>query len=174
MTDRDDMRARLRIEAADADAVNQFLASPDNPFVESLFDVLDKYGGVDQINGAADEAGKLETRLERLRDERSPYLAGVEWLAEQRDAGAFVTLAEYRRGVLGGDADAAGAAIARRRQRCHPRDQRPAVLPLAAGRSPAGGRTARAHARALHPRTQHGRAVAPRRRPSRRRAPPCR
>ena len=112
MTDRDDMRARLRIEAADADAVNQFLASPDNPFVESLFDVLDKYGGVDQINGAADEAGKLENRLERLREERSPYLAGVEWLVEQRDAGAFVTLAEYRRGVLGGDADAADAAIA--------------------------------------------------------------
>ncbi len=112
MTDRDDMRARLRIEAADVDAVNQFLASPDNPFVESLFDVLDKYGGVDQINGAADEAGKLENRLERLREERSPYLAGVEWLVEQRDAGAFVTLAEYRRGVLGGDADAADATIA--------------------------------------------------------------
>ena len=101
MTDRDDMRARLRIQAADAEAVNEFLASPDNPFVESLFDVLDKYGGVEQINGAADEAGKLENRLERLREERSPYLAGVEWLAEQRDAGAFVTLAEYRRGVLG-------------------------------------------------------------------------
>ena len=101
MTDRDDMRARLRIQAADVEAVNEFLASPDNPFVNSLFDVVDKYGGVEQINRAADEAGKLETRLERLREERSPYLAGVEWLAEQRDAGAFVTLAEYRRGVLG-------------------------------------------------------------------------
>lgn len=106
------MRARLRIEAADVEAVNQFLASPGNPFVESLFDVLDKYGGVEQINGAADEAAKLENRIERLREERSPYLAGVEWLAEQRDVGAFVTLAEYRRGVLGGDADAADATTA--------------------------------------------------------------
>ncbi len=112
MSDRDDMRARLRIEAADAEAVNRFLASSDNPFVENLFDVLDKYGGVEQINGAADEAGKLDNRFERLREERSPYLAGVEWLAEQRDAGAFVTQAEYRRGVLGGDADAADAATA--------------------------------------------------------------
>ena len=100
MMSRADMRERLRIQAADAEAVNEFLASPDNPFVESLFDVLDKYGGVEQINRAADDAGRLETRLERLRDEGSPYLAGVEWLAEQRDAGAFVTLAEYRRGVL--------------------------------------------------------------------------
>ena len=100
MMSRADMRERLRIQAADAEAVSEFLANPDNPFVESLFDVLDKYGGVEQINRAADDAGRLETRLERLRDEGSPYLAGVEWLAEQRDAGAFVTLAEYRRGVL--------------------------------------------------------------------------
>ena len=105
MTDHDDMRARLRIQADDVEAVNAFLASPDNPFVNSLLDVVDKYGGVEAINRAADEAGRLETRLERLRDERSPYLAGVEWLAERRDAGAFVSLADYRRGVLGEAAD---------------------------------------------------------------------
>ena len=109
MSDRDDMRGRLRIEPADVEAVNAFLASPDNPFVDSLLDVVDKHGGVEQINRAADEAGKLENRLARLRDERSPYLAGVEWLAEQRDAGAFVSLSDYRRGVLGPDAaEAAG------------------------------------------------------------------
>jgi hypothetical protein len=107
MTSRDDMRKRLLIQAADAEAVNEFLGSPDNPFVNSLLDVLDTYGGVEQINRSADEAGKLENRLERLREERSPYLADVEWLAEQRDAGAFVTLPEYRRAVLGPVADAA-------------------------------------------------------------------
>ena len=111
MSDRDDMRGRLRIEPADVEAVNAFLASPDNPFVDSLLDVVDKHGGVEQINRAADEAGKLETRLARLREERSPYLEGVEWLAEQRDAGAFVSLSDYRRGVLGPDAaDAADVA----------------------------------------------------------------
>jgi len=109
MTDRDDTRARLRIQAADVEAVNAFLSDPDNPFVNSLLDVVDKYGGVETINRTADEAGKLEGRLERLREERSPYLAGVEWLAEQRDAGAFVPLSEYRRAVLAeaGSADAA-------------------------------------------------------------------
>jgi hypothetical protein len=99
------MRERLLIQAADVAAVNAFLASPDNPFVNSLFEVVDKYGGVEQINRAADEAGRLETRLERLREEHSPYLADVEWLAAQRDAGAFVTLPEYRRTVLGAAAD---------------------------------------------------------------------
>ena len=114
MTDRDDTRARLRIQAADVEAVNAFLSDPDNPFVNSLLDVVDKYGGVEAINRAADEAGRLDGRLERLRKEHSPYLAGVGWLAEQRDAGAFVPLSEYRRGVLakaGGDAaEGAGAA----------------------------------------------------------------
>ena len=101
------MRRRLLVEAADVEAVNEFMANPDNPFVNSLLDVLDKYGGVDEINRAADEAGALENRLERLREERSPYLDGVEWLAEQRDAGAFVKLADYRREILGEAADAA-------------------------------------------------------------------
>ena len=105
MSTRAEMRERLLIQAADVAAVNAFLASPDNPFVNSLFEVVDKYGGVEQINRAADEAGRLETRLERLREEHSPYLADVEWLAAQRDAGAFVTLPEYRRTVLGAAAD---------------------------------------------------------------------
>jgi len=105
MSTRAEMRERLLIQAADVAAVNAFLASPDNPFVNSLIDVVEKYGGVEQINRAADEAGRLETRLERLREEHSPYLADVEWLAAQRDAGAFVTLPEYRRAVLGAAAD---------------------------------------------------------------------
>jgi len=54
----------------------------------------------------ADEAGRLETRIARLQDEGSPFLPGIEWLAEQRDAGAFVTLPEYRRSVIGSAADA--------------------------------------------------------------------
>ena len=105
MSTRAEMRERLLIQAADVAAVNAFLASPDNPFVNSLIEVVEKYGGLEQINRAADVAGRLETRLERLREEHSPYLADVEWLAAQRDAGAFVTLPEYRRTVLGAAAD---------------------------------------------------------------------
>ena len=108
MPEHDDIRARLRIEPADLEAVNAFLADPGNPFVASLIEVVDRYGGVDAVNRAADEAGRLETRLERLREEHSPYLADVEWLAEQRDAGRFVKLADYRDAVL---ADAPGPVV---------------------------------------------------------------
>ena len=105
MTVRDTLRKRLAISAADLQAVSDVLSSPDNRLVDGLLDVIDKHGGVDEINRKADEAGRLEMRLARLRDEGSSYLADLEWLTEQRDAGAFVTLPEYRRSVLGPAAD---------------------------------------------------------------------
>ena len=105
MDTRDAMRAKLRIRAADVAAVSGFLSAPGNRLVDGLLDLIERYGGVAAINRRAAEAGRLETRLERLREERSPFLADLEWLAEQRDAGRFVTLPEYRRGVLGAAAD---------------------------------------------------------------------
>ncbi len=106
MTTRDAMRNQLRIKPADLEAVNAVLAGPDNTLVDGLLELIEKYGGVAEINRKAHEAGLLETRLARLQDEASPFLAGLQWLTEQRDAGAFVSLPEYRRSVLGPEADA--------------------------------------------------------------------
>ena len=139
MTTRDAMRDQLRIKPADLDVVNAVLTGEDNALVGGLLDLVEKYGGVDEINRKADEAGRLETRLARLQDEGSPFLEGLQWLTEQRDAGAFVTLPEYRRSVLGDAADEHGV---QRGQRRHPRDQRPAVLPVADRRGQAGDRAA--------------------------------
>ncbi len=87
------MRDQLRIQPADVEAVSDFLTGPGNRLVDGLLDLVDRYGGVEEINRAADEAGRLENRLARLQDEGSPFLAGLEWLTEQRDAGAFVDAA---------------------------------------------------------------------------------
>lgn len=105
MDARDGLRQRLKVSADDLAAVNDFLTSDANPLIDPLLDLIEGYGGVDEVNRRADEAGRLENRLARLRAEDSPFVAGLEWLMEQRDAGAFVTLPEYRRSVLG---DAAG------------------------------------------------------------------
>ncbi len=104
-TDRDRLRARLRVQTVDVEAVNEFLCGEQNRLIGDLLDLVDKYGGVTAINRAAQDAGRLETRLARLAAEDSPYLAGLDWLARQRDNGAFVTLPEYRRAVLGAAAD---------------------------------------------------------------------
>ena len=95
--DRDDvtrsrLRERLALAPAGIAAVNAALTSPDNLLVESLLDLIAGYGGVDEINRRAAEAGRLETRLERLRDEHSPHLQSLEWLDERRETGAFVSL----------------------------------------------------------------------------------
>jgi hypothetical protein len=105
MTTRDALRDQLRIKPADLEVVNAVLTSEDNALVGGLLDLVEQYGGVDEINRKADQAGRLETRLARLQDEGSPFLTDLQWLTEQRDAGAFVSLPEYRRSVLG---DAAG------------------------------------------------------------------
>jgi hypothetical protein len=103
-----DLRARLRIDPADVRAVNDVLESEQNDLVSALLDLVHQHGGVDAINQKADEAGRLESRLARLAAEDSPYLADLEWLADRRDAGAFVGMQEYRRSVLGSAAKTAG------------------------------------------------------------------
>ena len=99
--DRRTLRDRLRIQADDLDVVNELLTSPDNALLDGLLDLVERYGGVDEINRKADEAGRLDTRLQLLRDDGSPFLDGLHWLIEERDAGAFVTLAEYRERIVG-------------------------------------------------------------------------
>ncbi|MCX6363309.1 MAG: hypothetical protein NTW58_03905 [Actinobacteria bacterium] len=113
MTERDAMREKLRIKPADLETVSDVLASPDNRLVGGLLDLVEKHGGVDAINRQADEAGRLETRLVRLREEGSRFLPDLGWLAERRDAGAFVSLPEYRRSVIGPAADATAPREAR-------------------------------------------------------------
>jgi hypothetical protein len=102
---RDRLRERLALGAQDVKTITAFLTGADNALVDSLLDLIEKYGGVDEINRRADEAGRLDSRLERLRVEGSPYLADLQWLTEQRDGGAFVTVPEYRRSVVGPAAD---------------------------------------------------------------------
>jgi len=105
-TTRQGLRDRLRITADDVAAVNELLCGQHNGLMDGLLDLVDDFGGVDGINRSADEAGDLGNRLARLEAEGSPWLAGLDWLREQRDTGAFVTLDEYRDAALG----AGGAA----------------------------------------------------------------
>ncbi|NIR00894.1 MAG: hypothetical protein GTN78_11945, partial [Gemmatimonadales bacterium] len=69
-------------------------------------DVVEKHGGVEEINRRAEEAGRLECLKERLGESNSAYLKDLNWLQDRRDDGAFIGLDEYRRGVLG---DGAGS-----------------------------------------------------------------
>jgi hypothetical protein len=99
--DRNELRARLRIRDGALAEVNDLLLDPKNEVVTAVLDLVEGHGGVEEINRRAHEARDLDRLLERLQTEGSPYLADVRWLAEQRDAGAFVPMATFREEVLG-------------------------------------------------------------------------
>ena len=102
---RADLRSRLAIPADRLDELNAFLLDPDARIVNDLLAVVARYGTPDEINRQAREAGRTPALLERVRGAQPGYLADLEWLADQRDRGSFVSVADYRRGILGDRAD---------------------------------------------------------------------
>ena len=99
-----DLRQQLLISKDRLDEVNALLTDPDNETISRILEIVEKYGGPQEINRRAAEARKLENLLERLQQINSPYTADLDWLAEQCDKGRFVSLAEYYERILG-DAD---------------------------------------------------------------------
>ena len=95
------LRRRLAIPADRLDQINAFLLDPDARIVNDLLVVVARYGSPDEINRKAREAGALPALLDRVRTATPDYFADLEWLTEQRDLGAFITVADYRRAVLG-------------------------------------------------------------------------
>ncbi len=100
-----DLRRRLAIPDDRLADLNDLLLDPGTRVVNDLLAVVARYGTPDEINRRAREAGELPSLFRHVREARPEYLADLEWLAEQRDRGAFVSVADYRRGILGSRAD---------------------------------------------------------------------
>jgi len=94
-------KERLRIKEENLKEINDFLLREDNPLVNGLLKIVEKYGGVDEINRKAREARRLENLMERLRRKNLPFAKDLEWLIEQRDREAFISISEYRKKILG-------------------------------------------------------------------------
>jgi len=99
------LRERLKISEERLREVNEFILDPENELINSLLEIVEKYGGPEEINRKATEARKLENLLTRLKEEKSPYMADLQWLTEQRDSNAFIKLADYRKKILGDTAE---------------------------------------------------------------------
>lgn len=96
-----DLRERLKISHEKIDEINHFLLDPGNELINKLLAIVEKYGGPDEINHKATEAGKLENLMARLKEQNSPYSKDLGWLIEQRDQGKFVKYEDYRHRLLG-------------------------------------------------------------------------
>ena len=100
-------RELLKIPAERLDSINALLLDPNSKVMRGFMDVVAKYGTPEEINAKAYEAGKYENLLKKVQEIKPEYVKDLEWLADQRERGAFVPVAEYRKKVLG---DAAKSA----------------------------------------------------------------
>jgi hypothetical protein len=99
------LKKKLLIENKRMEEVNAFLIREDNPLVNGILEIIEKYGGVEEINRKARENSQLENLMARLEKMKSPFLKDVEWLNKQRDKESFISISDYRRKILGEKAD---------------------------------------------------------------------
>ena len=95
------LKERLRISEERLQELNDFLLAPDNRIVDALLEIVARYGTPEEINRKATEARRLSALMDRLGEMQSPYLSDLDWLAEQRERGVFISMPAYRRKVLG-------------------------------------------------------------------------
>ncbi len=96
-----DIRALLQIPSSRLDAINQILADPDMKIINDFLDVVAKYGTPEEINAKAKAARQMTVLREKVEKIQPDYLKDLDWLQEQRDKGAFISIDEYRKKVLG-------------------------------------------------------------------------
>ncbi|MFX0049911.1 MAG: hypothetical protein ACFFAJ_08275 [Candidatus Hodarchaeota archaeon] len=101
----DELRHNLKISEQNLKEINRFLLKEDNPLINDLLHIINKYGGVDEINRKATEACQLENLISRLQKKKPEYVKDLEWLQDQRDKNAFIHVTDYRRKVLGDKID---------------------------------------------------------------------
>ena len=96
-----DLRSRLTIKPDRLDAINNILLNPDMEVINDFLAVVEKYGTPEEINAKADQARDLDNLLAVVEKTKPEYLEDLKWLQEQKEAGAFITVADYRQKVVG-------------------------------------------------------------------------
>ena len=95
------IRQLLRIDYSRLDALNAILLNPNMKVINNFLEVVDKYGTPEEINSKAEQAGQLGSLLKKVEATKPEYLKDLDWLVQQRDNNAFISVADYRRKVLG-------------------------------------------------------------------------
>ncbi len=101
MTLRETLLKKLLIPAASLEAVNTALFRPELRVMSDFLDVVEKYGTPEEINRKAAAARQFAALYERVRQVKPEYIRELDWLCDQRDRGAFISIPDYRQKVLG-------------------------------------------------------------------------
>ncbi|GAB4491401.1 MAG: hypothetical protein Fur0016_03710 [Anaerolineales bacterium] len=100
-----DLRNMLAIPESRLESINAVLLDPHSKVINNFLEVVAKYGTPEEINRKHREARKLENLMKQVEERAPGHIADLKWLIEQRDNGAFVGVADYRRNLLGAKAD---------------------------------------------------------------------
>ncbi len=91
----------LKISPDKLKAINAVFLDPNMQIMKDFFDVVAKYGTPKEINRKHRAARRMENLFKRVEERNPDAVKDLKWLIEQRDRGAFVPVADYRRKVLG-------------------------------------------------------------------------
>jgi hypothetical protein len=94
------LRNLLTISDSRLAEINALLIDPDNEVINELLEIVEEYGGPQEINRKAEEAGKLENLMAGLKKAGSSYLADLDWLKNQKNRGSFISMDDYYKRVL--------------------------------------------------------------------------
>jgi len=100
-----ELRSNLRIPSDRLEAINEILMAENMKVVDDFLAVVNKYGSPEEINAKADAARNLENLRAKTAAINPDYVKDLDWLEEQRQNQAFISVAEYRKKVLGDKAE---------------------------------------------------------------------
>ncbi len=98
MVDKD---TSLKIPIDQLDSINRVLAGNDTKVMQDFYAIVSKYGTVDEINQKHRDSRKLENLFSMIRKKQPGYMDDLQWLIDQRDQGAFVSIDDYRKNLIG-------------------------------------------------------------------------
>jgi len=97
----EDLRHKLTIPTERLEDINAVLLNPETRVINDFLEVVAKYGTPNEINSMAQEASQLPNLLKKVEATKPEYLEDLQWLEEQREEQAFISISDYRRKVLG-------------------------------------------------------------------------
>jgi hypothetical protein len=96
---------QLKIPKNRLKAVNAVFLDGNMQVMKDFLEVVAKYGTPEEINKKHRNARKLKNLLKIVQERNPDAIKDLNWLIEQRDSGAFISVKDYRRKVLGDQAD---------------------------------------------------------------------
>ncbi len=96
----------LKISPDKLKAFNSVLLDPNSQVMKDFLAVVAKYGTPQEINRKHKQARKMENLFKAVQERNPDAIKDLNWLIQQRDNGAFISVKDYRRRVLGPKADA--------------------------------------------------------------------